>query len=230
MATITNALILCGGRGSRWHDAVPKQLTEIDGEPLLARTTRLLRRAGAEAVTIVAQDERMRVPGAAVFKSAEPDRWIAEALWNTRSLWGARPVVLCGDVYFSESVIEQIADHPQRTTYWGRWGGLPGTVLRPGYIPHNIYGLQVAAEDPGFTLAVRSALDDALRDDPTERSGFHGSLWSTFVRQFGSHPADGPAPVGFASLALDDETSDIDTVDELVMFMRARHPHPRTMA
>ncbi|MEJ7597742.1 MAG: NTP transferase domain-containing protein [Kofleriaceae bacterium] len=224
MGTISNALILCGGRGSRWERAVPKQLTVIDGEPLLTRTTRLLREAGAEAVTLIAQDDRITAPGAT--RCADPSRWIAEAVWATRRLWGARPVVLCGDVYFSEPVLAALAHHPGRTTYVGRWGGVPGTVLRPGYIPHNIYGLQIGAGDLAFARAVRSAVDDAIRDDPTEHSGFHGSLWSTFVRQFGTHPADRPPPVGFTSIPLDDETSDIDSVEELGAFLQARGSQP----
>ena len=56
-ATITTAIILAAGRGTRlrntWPD-LPKGFVEIDGEPLIERSLRLLSQAGITRMVIVA--------------------------------------------------------------------------------------------------------------------------------------------------------------------------------
>src|SRR5262245_66276250 len=55
--SVRHAIVLAAGRGERLRSVVddrPKGLVEIDGETLVARSLRLLRAAGIDAVTIVA--------------------------------------------------------------------------------------------------------------------------------------------------------------------------------
>ena len=54
-------IIMCGGNYTRFEK--PKQLTEIDGEPLVARTIRLLREAGVEDIAISSNDARFEAFG-----------------------------------------------------------------------------------------------------------------------------------------------------------------------
>ena len=43
-------IIMCGGTYKRWD--TPRQLTEIRGEPLIARTIQLLKEAGVSDIAI----------------------------------------------------------------------------------------------------------------------------------------------------------------------------------
>jgi len=56
-------LILCAGDGSRWGNylGVPKQLVTINGETLLDRTIRLLRENQIADITIVSNDNKLKV-------------------------------------------------------------------------------------------------------------------------------------------------------------------------
>lgn len=50
-----NYVILCGGNYDVWK--TPRQLTEINGEPLVARTIRLLRENGVSNIVISSNTE-----------------------------------------------------------------------------------------------------------------------------------------------------------------------------
>lgn len=49
-------IIMCGGTYSAWD--IPRQLTHIRGEPIVARTIRLLKEAGVTDIYISSHDER----------------------------------------------------------------------------------------------------------------------------------------------------------------------------
>ena len=54
-------IIMCGGKYEKWK--TPKHLVEIHGEPLVARTIRLLRESGAEDIAISSNDDRFAALG-----------------------------------------------------------------------------------------------------------------------------------------------------------------------
>lgn len=51
-------IIMCGGSYSLWKE--PRQLTEINGEPIIARTIRLLKENGVDDIAISTNDPRFK--------------------------------------------------------------------------------------------------------------------------------------------------------------------------
>ena len=110
-------IIMCGGVYPRWE--TPRQLTEIHGESLVARTIRLLKENGVDDIAITAQDERFNQFGVPVLhhengyvwgddKTAKPSYWV-DAFYPSND-----PVCyLMGDVFFSRNAIETIVGYEQ---------------------------------------------------------------------------------------------------------------------
>lgn len=104
-------IIMCGGKYPRWQ--VPRQLVEIRGEPIVARTIRLLRERGVEDIAISSncpEFERFGVPVLAhengfIARDMEPGDWV-DAFYPTDD-----PVCyLLGDVVFSPDAIRRIVE------------------------------------------------------------------------------------------------------------------------
>ena len=107
-------IIMAGGIYPRWE--TPRQLTEIHGEPLVARTIRLLKENGVDDIAITSHDERFKQFGIPVlqhdngFISEDGGRtyWV-DAFYPTNE-----PVCyLMGDVFFSRSAVEMIVNYEQ---------------------------------------------------------------------------------------------------------------------
>ena len=106
-------IIMCGGTYKRWE--TPRQLTEICGEPLVARTIRQLREAGAEDIAISSDNpafERFGVP----VLSHDNTLVVSETLevsgyWVDAFYPMDEPVCyLLGDVVFSPEAIKTIVE------------------------------------------------------------------------------------------------------------------------
>ena len=105
-------VIMCGGRYYAWQ--IPRQLTEINGEPIIARTIRLLRNAGVEDIVISASDTRFKQFGVPVLEHENGfdvqegrtvDCWVS-AFYPTPD-----PVCyIMGDVVFSPQAIKTIVE------------------------------------------------------------------------------------------------------------------------
>ena len=105
-------IIMADGKGTRWNNYhnIPKHLIEIDGETLLTRTVRLLRENDARAdIVITSHDPRYEVPGA---RRYEPQNNHLEIDRFTEELIADDVCFLYGDTFYSESVIQKIADPP----------------------------------------------------------------------------------------------------------------------
>ena len=108
-------VIMANGQAKRWknHLGIPKHLVKVGGETLLARTTRLLHEADADAqVVITAHDERYETMGARLHRphnyELEIDRFPPELLDEPT-------VFLYGDTFYTQSAIEAIcAPQPKR--------------------------------------------------------------------------------------------------------------------
>ena len=105
-------IIMADGKGTRWNNYhnIPKHFIEIGGETLLARTVRLLRENDARAdIVITSHDPRYEVPGA---RRYEPQNYHLEIDRFTEELIADDVCFLYGDTFYSESVIQKIADTP----------------------------------------------------------------------------------------------------------------------
>lgn len=58
-------IIMADGEGKRWGDylGIPKHLVKINGEPLIARTVRLLKENGVTDIIITSRDSRYDFEG-----------------------------------------------------------------------------------------------------------------------------------------------------------------------
>lgn len=99
-------IIMADGDGKRWNNylGVPKHLVEINGEPLLARTTRLLKENGITDYLITTRDARYKQYGETkpqANRDCEIDRFDEVN----------EPVCyLYGDVYYTKHAMETIVN------------------------------------------------------------------------------------------------------------------------
>lgn len=103
-------IIMCGGKYPFWK--TPKHLSKIKGEPVVARTIRLLKAVGVDDIAISSNDYRFENLGVEVlhhensFDVNEPTSYWVDAFYPMNE-----PVCyLFGDVVFSKSAIKQIVD------------------------------------------------------------------------------------------------------------------------
>ena len=104
-------IIMCGGTYKRWE--TPRQLTEICGEPLIARTIRLLKETGISDIAISSNNSVFEQFGVPVFRH-DNEMVVTEEL-NVKGYWvdafypTDEPVCyLLGDVVYSPEAIKTI--------------------------------------------------------------------------------------------------------------------------
>lgn len=104
-------IIMCGGTYKRWE--TPRQLTEVCGEPLVARTIRLLKEAGISDIAISSNNPIFEQFGVPVLRH-DNGMVVTEEL-NVKGYWvdafypTDEPVCyLLGDVVYSPEAIKTI--------------------------------------------------------------------------------------------------------------------------
>ena len=104
-------IIMCGGTYKKWK--TPRQLFPINGEPIVARTIRLLRENGVEDIAISSNNPIVEKLGVPVLKH-ENNMVVTETL-NVRGYWvdafypTDEPVCyMLGDVVYSPEAIKTI--------------------------------------------------------------------------------------------------------------------------
>lgn len=101
-------IIMAAGKGTRWNNylGIPKHLVKINGETLLARTTRLLKKYGVEDYLITCNNHCYAAYGKTIDQSlhdCEIDRF--------EEFPTDEPICyLYGDVYYSEAAINTIVN------------------------------------------------------------------------------------------------------------------------
>ena len=108
-------IIMCGGKYEKWE--TPKHLVEIHGEPLVARTIRLLRESGEEDIAISSNNDAFERFGVEVLRHKNdyvlPKDRDASVPWLDAFYPMTSPVCyLFGDVVFSPEAIRRIIETP----------------------------------------------------------------------------------------------------------------------
>ena len=108
-------IIMCGGNYTQWE--TPRQLIEINGEPIVARTIRLLRKYGVTDIAITSENPAFEQFGVPVLHHDNP--WEVyghddvSGTWVTCFYPMSEPACyLLGDVVFSENAIQTIINTP----------------------------------------------------------------------------------------------------------------------
>jgi hypothetical protein len=132
------AIIPIGGQGSRWnnHTGVPKYKAEVDGEPILDRTIRLLRQYDVEATLI---------------KDGETTYGDIDKIYSSRKKWSKddKTVILFGDTFFTDEAMEKImTNQSTKWTVYGRVMGSPFTGKEYG----ELYGVSFYPESIGHMV------------------------------------------------------------------------------
>lgn len=107
-------IIMCGGQYPKWDK--PRQLLEVNGEPIVARTIRLLRENGIEDIAISSNDYRFEGFDVPVLR--HDNGYVGIEYNNYRGHWCdafypmTSPVCyLFGDVFFSPAAIRTIVGY-----------------------------------------------------------------------------------------------------------------------
>ena len=106
-------IIMCGGEYQIWKE--PRQLTKVAGEPIVARTIRLLKENGVTDIAISSNDDRFAQFGVPLLKKVND--WtvirpgVSTGAWYNGFYYTNEPVCyLFGDVIFSENAIKTIVE------------------------------------------------------------------------------------------------------------------------
>lgn len=107
-------IIMAGGDYTKWE--TPKQLTVINGEPLIARTIRLLREAGVTDIAISTNNPVFKQFGIPLLH--HKNDFVTDGSENCTGFWvdcfyptGKPACYIFGDVYFSPEAIKTIVGY-----------------------------------------------------------------------------------------------------------------------
>ena len=105
-------IIMCGGRYDGW--TTPRQMIKIRGEPIVARTIRLLRECGVDDIAISTNDDRFAEFGVPLLKHENSFQGYVDhdgGSWVEGFYPTDEPVCyLLGDVVFSPDSIKKIVN------------------------------------------------------------------------------------------------------------------------
>ncbi len=219
-------IIIAAGEAKRWNNylGVNKHFIEIDGEPILKRTVRLLRERGVTDIYIVSDEEQYNLEGAKLYHpKRNPDNGDLDKFMNSRELWTAEPenktFIFYGDVYFTEHAIDAILNderehfvmhcRPFGSSVTGTpWGECFAVSFNCGYhndvdaafvLVKDLYEREIMHKMGGWEL-YRATLHKLL---PEKLMGQH---WVT----------------GININVIDDWTDDFDFPDDYDLFMKKR--------
>ena len=207
------ALLLADGQATRWTSPTPKHLVTIDGEVLLSRTVRQLRERGLRDVWITSHNPQYRVPGTRRYEPANNIHKI-DQFYACRELWAALKadvVFLYADVWFSDSAMDTIVNHPTTdVSYFQRTGKslITGKPWKEGF------AMKVRNKDKFLSVleTIRFEIESGRQTDQHHQiQGFiegHGT-GEYFEAVIGPHGVE-----------IDDETDDFDTPDDIAIWER----------
>lgn len=165
-------IIMCGGTYDNW--SIPRQLSKINGEVIVARTIRLLKENGISDIAISSNDEVFEQFGVPVLKHRNNfyvETTVKEGYWVNAFYPIDGPVCyLFGDVYFSDEAIKTIintqtddieffASCPPYSIYCAKQGGEP-------------FALKVVNQDH-----LRTAIDRVIELDKLGKWNRHPIVW-----------------------------------------------------
>lgn len=114
-------IIIAAGEGTRWgnYQGVPKHFVEIDGEPIIKRTVRLLNQDKYKdknlEIYVVGPNKKYSIPGSKLFiPNQDPSNGDLDKFMNSRELWSnnKKTYIIYGDVYFTEIGMDFIINNP----------------------------------------------------------------------------------------------------------------------
>lgn len=209
-------IIMCGGRYGKWE--TPRHLIEINGEPLVMRTIRLLRSAGVDDIAISAEDAAFEKFGVPVLYHdndyfATPEH--STGHWASAFYLTDEPTCyIFGDVVFSPQAIRTIVGY--------KTDGIMFFGSKKPFAPE--YPKQ--HEEPfAFKVADVAKFHKAIEDH--KRLADSGTYyrkpiaWELWFICRGADPAEWMRKIPESDyVAINDYTCDIDDKEDVARFRR----------
>jgi len=139
------AIVIAAGHATRWNDyrGVPKHLLEVDGEPILHRTVRLLRQH-IETVWVVSPNDGAYHQHGGLIYTVTPGESDADKFYSSRDLWDGDTLIVYGDLYLTEAAVATMCQPVEEWTLYcrpgpsaitgGRWGECWGYSIPEGFL------------------------------------------------------------------------------------------------
>ncbi len=157
-------LIMCAGEQERWDSKVPKQILPVlDGEQLLARTVRQVRKRWNNYPHIVTHQKCLR-SYSTNYITPSARRWICETLLSIAPIWGPDwSMILLGDVVYTDELMDII--YKQRDKFQYHFYGNGGEIF-------------------ALTFTDNPLIEESLMDvvDDADFSFGRGKLWELYYR------------------------------------------------
>jgi hypothetical protein len=209
----TSAIIYCAGAGERWDKERKelKQLIEINGETILARTVRQLKARNVKHIDIIAHDNRLRVDGCG-FVNPPKREYLVDTILSTSKLWEPPQIAIFGDVWFSDDAMDYICKNCGDLAFFGR-----ADVSKTHGGCGEIFGFSIGERDKLY-----QALNVGRKDAVTNPSKtLAGSIWQPYRYLIGQ-PLDRHIVHKGQKLwrEIDDATDDFDSHQRLHQWKR----------
>src|SRR5262245_19328413 len=183
----------------------PKHFLDIQGEPLIGRTLRLLRHHAIDDITVIAPatgawEDLCARHGVRLVTQPDPGRCILDGIHNITDQWNhtGRTIILMGDVVYSRAALQIILADSRPIGFAGR-----PTASRITLCPHAelfAVGLEPTAYD-----RILGCLEDTDFRQEEVFPGKFGLLWGLYFQLAGARQV---RPDLFSTI--DDYTDDID--------------------
>jgi FkbM family methyltransferase len=141
-------IILCAGNGERWNNYLntPKHFIRVDGEIILQRTIKLIKRFDEKAeIFIVANDDIYKLDGTTLYKPTLDSNLSIDKFLSSEELWLDKDcTILFGDMFFTNSAMYRIcvSNKEQPLLFYGLAG--ENKVTKKPY--GEIYGISFNKE------------------------------------------------------------------------------------
>ncbi len=210
-------LILAAGAQTRWaKDGNPirtqKQLLQVCGDPIIARTVKLCRRYMQVPIVVTRDPEIVKASGTSSNLNPDDNGTVLRTLYSTKHTWDIMTTVLLGDVIYSPWAMATIAAGAGPVTFYGR-DHLPG---RPLGKYHEIFALkfnQAAVE--GLVASLKHAMN--IGDDWGKLRTLYEVMAGIPLKSFQTE-REYFYPIG-------DWTEDIDCIEDWVIFQSMALDH-----
>lgn len=214
-------IIMCGGDYKVWD--APKQLIEINGEPIVARTMRLLRAAGVTDIAISSNSDSFDAFGVPVLR--HENNYFARRYNDCEGQWcncfymtDEPTCYIFGDVIFSPAAIQTIVD--TETDDIMLFGSK--SPFAPEYPKPYIEPFAFKVQDPDL---LRWTVKEVKRLDSVGAFYRKPIAWEFWNVAKGGDPN----VINQGYVAINDYTCDIDNPDE-IEFVMQHIPKEDTMA
>lgn len=188
-------LILCAGRQTRFKANYPKQLAVFHDKPLLHRTIAQCNLKSAIPFVVTHNQHIVNFIDdyfAYIFRPYN-DNTVCDTLLSTQDLWRGRTIVLLGDTYYTADTINRIWDCQQDLCVYSN----STEIFALSLVPH---------QEITYNLAIAAKTD-------------YPKLW-TFYRLYCGYHYDSDQLDNYTFKMIDDETGDIDTVEQYEHYKR----------